>query len=208
MTNHFRGPTSSHSVAFVCLILNSCILKLQTYMIAQNQTYKMKATVWNLDFKIMQSILAIVLHSQNKHEAWCFKVKIKPKVDPDMLSPLHEAPDSKLLGISIHDLWEVLINCNLAKKISKRGNTIDRNGIQQFITNSELTNSVILDIRDKKQPVLRIGIFTKNSLPSDHSTTPLEWKSRKSRRFLSKMPPSNSAMIWQHIVYKKNRRQC
>jgi hypothetical protein len=70
--------------------------------------------------KIMQSLLAKFLHSHDKHEAWWFKVKIKPKPNA---SPLDEAPGeyclSKLLGVTMNQLWDVLIACNLAKKMGK-----------------------------------------------------------------------------------------
>jgi hypothetical protein len=70
----------------------------------------------------MQTILANCLHShKNKHEAWWVKVKVKPKEDAGSLLPtLDEAPGeyclSKLLGISMHDLGEVLMECTLAKR--------------------------------------------------------------------------------------------
>jgi hypothetical protein len=46
--------------------------------------------------------------------------------------------------------------------------------MQQFITNNAFNNAVIINTKDK-QPVLRIGIFKKKSLPSDRSAT-LQWK--------------------------------
>jgi hypothetical protein len=149
----------------------------------------------------MQYILANVLHSHDKHEAWWFKIKIKikPKPNPDMSLPLDEAPGeyclSKLLGITMDALWEVLIDCKLAKEMGKRGNLVD----WKFITNNEQTNSVALKIKEK-QPVLRIGVFTKNSLSSNHSAI-------KKRRLLSDIPPSNSNKIWQYVVSRKNRRR-
>jgi hypothetical protein len=150
----------------------------------------------------MQSLLAKFLHSHDKHHKdWWFKVKIKPKPNVDMSLALDEAPGkhclSKLLGITMNQLWDVLIACNLAKKMDKRGNILDWYAFQHVIINNGLTNSVILNRKDK-MPVLIIRIFTHNILSSHHSAY-LKWKLEKKRRFLSDMPPSNSDMIWQYI---------
>jgi hypothetical protein len=96
-------------------------------------------------------------------------------------SPPDELPEehslSKLLGISMDDLWNVLIACDLAKKRGKRENVLDKKGIRQFIVNNKLTKVILLDEKDK-QPVLHIGIFTQNSTNSDHCPTQ-QWKSNK-----------------------------
>jgi hypothetical protein len=107
---------------------------------------------------IMENILAKFLRAHQQHEAWWFKIKIIPNADSNEAWPLDEAPGeyclSKLLGISMNDLWEVLIASNLAKKRGKR-NIIDEDGVQQFITdfdnrgeqNPEFGNYLVFIIR-------------------------------------------------------------
>jgi hypothetical protein len=106
----------------------------------------------------MENILAKFIRAHQQHEAWWFKIKIIPSADSNEASPLDEAPGeyclSKLLGIPLNDLWEVLIASNLAKKRGKR-NIIDEDGVQQFITdfdnrgeqNPEFGNYLVFIIR-------------------------------------------------------------
>jgi hypothetical protein len=133
----------------------------------------------------MDSILARFFLQHNQHDAWWYKLKIKPKAPTnsthDALSPTDECPGeysiSKLLGITMQELWEVLIDCNLAKQMGKRGNILDKGAIKSFITNNRLDDFVALEKKDN-QPVLRIGIYTINSTHQDHNAT-LQWKSQK-----------------------------
>jgi hypothetical protein len=70
---------------------------------------------------------------------------------------------SKLLGITMQELWEVLIDCNLVKQMDKRGgmgDILDKEAIKSFITNNRLDDFVALEKKDN-QPVLRIGIYSK-----------------------------------------------
>jgi hypothetical protein len=81
--------------------------------------------------KMIESILVKFFRAHDEQEAWWFKVKITPKstlrCSDDALSALDECPGayslSKLLGITMNELWEVLLECKLAKKKGKRGNT-------------------------------------------------------------------------------------
>jgi hypothetical protein len=83
----------------------------------------------------------------NRGKATIWNLAFKPKADADASLPLDEAPGeyclSKLLGISMHGLWEVLITWDLAKKRGKRGKVLDwNNGFQHFFTKNGLTNVI------------------------------------------------------------------
>jgi hypothetical protein len=100
----------------------------------------------------------------------------------------------------MNDLWEVLIPSNLAKKRGKR-NIIDKDGVQQFITNNELTHAIILDEKEK-QSILRIGIYTPNSLRSDHSAT-FQWKSQNN----PPLPLRNAALEFRRDLAIYNSKK-
>jgi hypothetical protein len=135
----------------------------------------------------MDFIFADFLRKHKEHDAWWYKIKIRPKAPSiptkDSMLPIVECPGehslSQLLGIPMHSLWHVLICCKLAKKTKgiKGTNLLDRKAFAQFIITHGLGNMVVLDEKDK-QPVLRVGIYTQNTTHKDHSATN-QWKSSK-----------------------------
>jgi hypothetical protein len=98
---------------------------------------------------MFQSILAKFFRAHAEHEAWWFKLKTHPKAKSSSNDDADEAPEeyclSKLLGISMNELWEVLLECDLARKMGKRGNILDKKRIGQFMTNHGLMR--------KKKPI-------------------------------------------------------
>jgi hypothetical protein len=98
-------------------------------------------------------------------EAWWCKIKTNSEVpcDPSqvgVLAPDDEAPEensmSELLGITMLQLREVLVSCNLAKK---RGqfHTILKHDIQDFMQRNGLTGFLVLG-ESNKVLVMRLGI--------------------------------------------------
>jgi hypothetical protein len=104
-----------------------------------------------------------IFHPHRNVEAWWCKVRMTPKTPlhaaKSPLEPLDEAPGtfclSKLLGVTMNELWEALFRENLAKK---RGQLclIDREQMQEFIISNGLAHCHFLS-GSRKQPVLRVG---------------------------------------------------
>ena len=132
----------------------------------------------------MESILATVFREHHQHEAWWHMLKVTPKVASHSTKDAMLAPDeapgdhcvSKLLGITMSDLWEVLLERGLARRKGKN-NIIDRENIGEFITRNGLTNVLECAVKDK-QVVLRIGVYSETSANSDHAAK-TQWKSEK-----------------------------
>jgi hypothetical protein len=67
----------------------------------------------------MHSILADFFRQHNRHAAWWYKIKIKPAAPLDSTNDVLLPPDealglhcfSKLLGITMKELWNALIAC-------------------------------------------------------------------------------------------------
>jgi hypothetical protein len=104
----------------------------------------------------MESVLARCFREHKDQEAWCHKIKTNSKVPSNpshvgVLAP-DEAPEesslSKLLGITMLQLREVLVNCNLAKK---RGqfHMILRQNVQDFIETKGLTGFLVFGESNK-----------------------------------------------------------
>jgi hypothetical protein len=139
---------------------------------------------WNLTFSKMDFILATFLREHKDNGPWWYYIKIvltaPTTTTNDALLPLDECPGvfsfSKLLGITMKELWDVLIECKLAKKHGDNLH-IKKDAIKNFIITHGLDDIVEVDVTDK-QPVLRIGRYTTTSTNVDHSPV-LQWKSGK-----------------------------
>lgn len=89
----------------------------------------------------MEAILANLLRQHKSHEAWWYFIKKKQEASPkDALKQPEAKKDkpvkyflSKLLQISKNELWEVLIDCHLAKSAEKRGGILDQTKIGHFL---------------------------------------------------------------------------
>ncbi len=124
----------------------------------------------------MDFILATFLREHKDHGMWWYRIKIVPKAlsitNNHALLPVDECPGvfgfSKLLGISMNDLWEVLIDCNLAKKKGKGGTIIDKDAIKKF-RNTHGHDETVEYNESRKLPVLRIGSYTLTHKDVDHN---------------------------------------
>jgi hypothetical protein len=137
----------------------------------------------------MDSILAQFFREHNQHAAWWYKMKIKPELPLEstnnVLLPPDEAPGehclSKFLGITMEELWNVLIACKLAKETKgNRGPMLDKNKISNFITGNALTNILELIMKDSEH-ILRIGVYSEKSSSSDYKPKD-QWKSKTKPR--------------------------
>jgi hypothetical protein len=93
------------------------------------------------------------------------KKVIHPTNDVLLLSD--EAPGkhrvSKLLRVTMEELWEVLFDCKLAKKKGSH-NVIDKQQIKKFTQDNGLAD-VLVDGKSNKQPLIRLG-FAQDDLPA------------------------------------------
>ena len=122
-----------------------------------------------------------MFHEHRQHEAWWwYKIKVTTKEASCLTKDANLAPDeapgehcvSKCLRLTMDELWEVLLDCGLARK-KGLAYIIDRQKVDEFITRN------VIECGEKdKQHVLRIGVYSAKSTKSDYSTN-TQWKSDK-----------------------------
>jgi hypothetical protein len=116
----------------------------------------------------MNSSLAAFFHAHQNQEAWWYNLKITPKLAlhtaNDALLPPDEAPGqfciSKLLGVTVNELWEALLREKMAKKKGER-HSLDKDQPQEFVRSNELTNCLTVS-ESNKQLVMRVGFASTN----------------------------------------------
>ena len=96
----------------------------------------------------MESILASFFRQHQEQEAWWYKVKIAPNVASASAEVTNLKPE----------LWEVLFECDLARKRGKN-NIINRKRVDEFITDNGLTDVLECGEADKSL-VIRIGVYS------------------------------------------------
>jgi hypothetical protein len=125
-------------------------------------------------FLKMDSVLVAFFREHYDHEAWWCKIKIKPKVPSnsthDAMLPPDEAPGkfflSKLLGITMKELWNVLFACNWARKKGQH-DVLVKQKTQDFIAIHSLTNVLAVDMKGK-DVMLRVGACSSASYQRQH----------------------------------------
>jgi hypothetical protein len=134
-------------------------------------------------FLKMDSILVAFFREHYDDEAWWYKIKIKPKVPSnsthDAMLPPDEAPGefflSKLLGITMKELWNVLFECNWARKKGQH-DTLVKQKIQDFIAIHSLTHVLAVDMKGKDM-MLRVGAYSSATSASTDDNATSQWGS-------------------------------
>jgi hypothetical protein len=136
-------------------------------------------------FLKMDSVLVAFFQEHYDHEAWWHKIKVEPKVPSnsthDAMLPPDKAPGefflSKLLGITMKELWNVLFECNWARKKGQH-HTLVKQKIQDFIAIHSLTHFLAVDMKGKDM-MLRVGACSSATSASTDDNATSQWGSGK-----------------------------
>ena len=133
----------------------------------------------------MESILATIIREHRQHEAWWYKIKGTSKEASRLSKDVNLSPDeapeehylSTCLGLTMDELWEVLLDCGMARK---RGSAyiIHKQKVDEFITRNALTDVMECGAKDK-QLVLRIGVYSSSKSTKMDYSAKSQWKSKK-----------------------------